>query len=935
MISGAQNPTDNAAPAGKHLFLIDGYGFLFRAYHSLPPLTRADGTPVGAIYGFTNMLLKLRQKIEENNRTNPEDHFMAIVLDSGRKSFRNEIYADYKANRPPAPEDLLPQFPLVREAVKALRLPVLEKEGFEADDLIATYTRAARAEGAKVTIVSSDKDLMQLVGQDVWLYDAMKDKEIREKEVIEKFGVPPGKVLDALALMGDSSDNIPGVPGIGPKTAAELLTQFGSLENVLAHCSQIKQQKRRETIECNKEQALLSRRLAALCDTAPMETPMDLLALKEMDYPALLTFLKAQDFRALIARVEKMANLPPGTALPSAKGFGSTLSPAIPALGTGAVPAPVRRYEKLEVKTETLTEKNREAFHRAVALSGRVALLIDQGTCFIAHSGKQVWMMPPATLAPKQDDLFSAARAAPATPCALTSLKSVLEDPSILKIGYDIKCILRLALCEGVGMQAVDDVLVLSYVLDGTSHAHTIELLAEQHLGFELDPLDEKNDAADARSAKVSRMTAALWLLYDHLKKRLAEEEMTSVHEMIERPLIACLARMEHRGIKVDIAELGTISAGLLSRMQAVEKTIFAAAGHEFNIGSPKQLGEVLFDEMHIEGGKKSKKSGTYATGVEVLSELADKGFTIAADVLEWRMLSKLRNTYTETLPTEVSAKTGRIHTTFMMTVTNTGRLSSQHPNLQNIPVRTPEGKLVRRAFIAEKGCRLISADYSQIELRILAALADIKPLKEAFAHGVDVHAKTAAQVFGVPIEKVDPLMRRHAKAINFGIIYGQSAFGLAQSLGIPRGEAKAYIEAYFREYPGILAFMEETKEFARRHGYVKTLFGRKCYLPNITSKNPALRQFSERAAINAPLQGTAADIIKRAMIQLDHTLQSQCPEARLLLQIHDELLIETPEAKAPHAAQLVKRVMEQALTLSVPFTAEVHTGMNWGEIHD
>ncbi len=913
MLSGPAHSTSH----GKHLFLIDGYGFLFRAYHAMPPLTRPDGTPVGAISGFCNMLFKLRQRIEESNRVNPEEHYMAVVLDSGRKSFRNDIYPEYKANRPPAPDDLIPQFPLVRDAVNALHVPVIEKEGFEADDLIATYTRLAQKAGAKITIVSSDKDLMQLVSDDVSLYDAMKDKEIREKEVIEKFGVPPNQVLDALALMGDSSDNIPGVPGIGPKTAAELLQQFGSLEGVLSHTADIKQNKRRETLEQNADKARLSKQLAALCETAPTETPLEALVLKPLDIPAITAFLTAQNFKALLSRIEK------GTPVKTA-----AASPITPPVVAAPTIAPTARVPEVAVRP-LASAQDFSTLNSSVALHGTVSIIMLGNTLLLAAEPHEAWLLKEGSGA-NQHDLFSAA--APTT--SLAPLKSLLENPSVLKIGHDIKRLVKWALDENIVVRAFDDIMLMSYVLDGTQHDHSVALLAEQQLGITLPTLEEKKPEAGVLHQQAATHAVLCLRLHGALKKRLATENMAQVYETLERPLIAVLAGMEHRGITVDVAELANISRSLEATMKEEEKKIFAAAGREFNIGSPKQLGEVLFDEMGIPGGKKSKKSGTYGTGADVLEELAAKGFFIATNVLSWRQVSKLKNTYTDALPQEVNQKTGRIHTSFMMTVTNTGRLSSQAPNLQNIPVRSEEGKLIRRAFIAPKGRQLISADYSQIELRLLADIADIKPLKEAFMEGIDIHAKTAAQVFGVALKDVTPDMRRGAKAINFGIIYGQSAFGLAQGLGIGRGEAQQYIEAYFREYPGIRAFMEETKRFAREHGYVTTRFGRKCFLPGIMNKNQAIRNFSERAAINAPLQGTAADIIKLAMIKLVSTLAEQCPEAQLLLQIHDELLLEVPEAHSAHACTLVKTVMEKAASLSVPLTADVHAGRNWGEIH-
>lgn len=917
-------PTTKPAPAtdsnkeGDELILIDGYGFLFRAYHSMPPLTRpGDGTPVGAIYGFSNMLMKLLGQHQGD--------YVAVALDSGKKTFRNDLYGEYKANRPPPPEDLIPQFPMVREAVEAFNLPVLEKEGYEADDLIATYTRLAREQGLKVIVVSSDKDLMQLVGDGVEMFDPLKSRAIKEEQVQEKFGVTPDKVLDVLSLMGDSSDNIPGVPGIGPKTAAELIGEYGNLDTLLARANEIKQNKRRENLIEFADQARLSRDLVKLEHHVPTDIAVSTLALKPSDNEKLASFLSKQGFKSLVSRLDAGASF--------GKQESSTASPA-------KKKATNHSYSKLEdlsalknwlakpleiVSLSVLADTNKHS-----ELQGFAFCLNNIQTAYIASQAKA------ETPKAAQNDLFSApaesSKKSDGSTEILKLLKPILENDAILKTGQNIKPLLSLCKEHGITPKAIEDVSLLSYLLEGTVEKHDIQAMAMRHLDAAPPETNEKDMEADALAALRASQAGYIANLYPVLKHRLREDSLLSLYERIERPLVAVLAEMERVGIKLDCQALKGMSDDFAKRLHELEKEVHELAGYEFNIGSPKQLGEVLFEKMGIQGGKKSK-TGAYGTDASKLEELAASGHSIADKVLAWRQISKLKSTYTDALPKQVKAD-GRVHTHYEMTVTNTGRLSSTDPNLQNIPTRTEEGTKIREAFIAKPGYKLISADYSQIELRLIAHMADIKALKDAFAHNQDIHATTASQVFGIPLEQVDAEHRRRAKAINFGIIYGMSTFGLASRLRIERTDAKRYIETYFKQYPGIRRYMDDTIQYAKEHGYVQTLFGRKCFIRDIQGKNPAMRQFAERAAINAPLQGTGADIIKKAMVQLPEALQKAKLDASLLLQVHDELILEVKASQAEQAATLVKKVMEGALQVSVPLTVDVGVGDNWAEIH-
>ena len=919
------NDAPDDANALRHLYLIDGSGFIFRAFHALPPLTRPDGTPVNAVLGFTNMLWKILRETDA-------DH-AAVIFDTARLTFRNEIYEHYKANRGETPEELIPQFPLVREAAGAFNLASIELEGFEADDLIAAYASAARAKGARVTIVSADKDLMQLVdGDSVIMYDYFKNREIGPDQVQERFGVGPERVVDVQALAGDSSDNVPGVPGIGVKTAAQLINDYGDLDALLARAEEIKQPKRRQNLIEHAEMARVSRELVTLRRDAPLPMPLEALARKQPEPGALRAFFLENGFRSIAARLdgedgetrlaEEEAEPEEATPLPSSYPLVTEAS----ALADWAEKARERGVLALE------------PFRAAGAAEGAglagLALATAPGeACYVplGHAGP---------------DLLGAEEAVPQLDLAeaLAVLDPVLRDPGVLKLALDIKQTVRLLARHGARLAPVDDPMLGSWVLDGSLHNHALEDLTRIHLDRAAPALADllgsgrSKVSVDALSPEALRDTAAAHAdlalrLHRVIRPRLVADRLTTVYERIERPLIGVLARMEAAGILVDQGELVALSADFAGRIKSLESEIHALAGHPFTIGSPKQLGEVLFDEMGLQSGRKGK-SGAYSTGADILEELAAQGHDLPARVLDWRQLTKLKSTYTDALIEHIDPRSRRVHTTFTMTAANTGRLSSNDPNLQNIPIRTEEGRRIRRAFVAAPGHVLMSADYSQIELRILAHVAGVDPLKDAFREGIDIHALTASQVFDVPLEGMDPMVRRSAKAINFGIIYGISPFGLARQIGVPQAEAKGYIEAYFARYPGIRDYMERTKKAAHAEGFVTTLFGRKCRLPGINDRNPARRAFSERAAINAPIQGAAADVIKRAMIPMQGALESQGQGARMLLQVHDELVFEVPEAEVDETGAVVKRVMEGAAYLDVPLTVDIGTGGSWADAH-
>jgi len=924
----------------KHVFLIDGSGFIFRAYHALPPMTRPDGTPVNAVYGFTAMLLKL---VEETDA----DH-IAVIFDRARKTFRSDIYPEYKAHRPPPPDDLIPQFELVRQATRAMGLKAVDMEGFEADDLIATYARQAVEAGADVTIVSSDKDLMQLVNDKVTMMDAMKNKIIGVKEVEEKFGVGPDRVVDVQALAGDSADNVPGVEGIGLKTAAQLIVEFGSLEAVLENAPSIKQVKRREKLIEQADRARISKQLVTLRNDVPVDVPLDDFDVCEPDVSLLLAFLKEQAFKSLFAKVQ-------GRGVSIGDNGNAKAAKA-------AAPMPAQRDYVLVQTEADLQAWIDDAFSagqvtvdtETTGLDAMTAKLVGVSLCIepgracyvpLAHKGAAAQGGFDFGDGGGGDAGGDAPQQVPLKR-ALEMLKPLLSDPGVLKIGQNIKYDLLVLKKYDIDIAPVDDTMVISYVLESGLHGHGMDELAGLHLGLETIKFKDVAgsgktqitfdhvalDKALDYAAEDADVTAKL---YRVLKPRLVAEGLTSVYETLERPLISILVDMEYAGIKVDAAELKRLSDDFARRLNDLEVEIHKLAGEPFNIASPKQLGEILFDRLGLEGGKKGK-TGAYATGAEVLDELAAQGHELPARVLDWRQLAKLKSTYTDALMAQINAETQRVHTSYAMAATSTGRLASSDPNLQNIPIRTEEGRKIRHAFVAEPGCKLLSADYSQIELRLLAHVADIGQLKEAFHQGLDIHAMTASEVFGVPLEGMDPMVRRSAKAINFGIIYGISAFGLARQLGISRSEAADYIKAYFEKFPGIQRYMNDTKAFAAKHGFVTTLFGRRCHAPGINDKNPMMRGFAERAAINAPIQGGAADIIKRAMVRLPDALERAGlkDKARMLLQVHDELIFEVDEAALEQTRNVVVNIMEGAATLDVPLVVDVGVGDNWGEAH-
>jgi len=952
---------------GDHLYLIDGSGYIFRAFHALPPLTRkSDGLPVGAVSGFCNMLFKLLQDTKAGERPT----HLAVIFDTSRVSFRNEIYPEYKAHRPPPPEDLVPQFSLIRDATRAFGVAAVELEGFEADDLIATYAAQAADAGAFVTVVSSDKDLMQLVVDGrVELQDPVKSRSIRSAEVVEKFGVPPAKVVDVQALAGDSTDNVPGVPGIGIKTAAELINTYGDLETLLARAGEIKQPKRRETLIENADKARVSKRLVQLDAQAPVPVPLSDLSVVEPDPRELAGFLKAMEFSTLFRRVaaewdlSDAASIAPSAvsvAVPSPAAQGAPQLPADSGAGPGAVylrdeiQAPIDRsaYETVTdlsvlerwmsdaqaagtvcVDTETTSLNEMEAQLVGVALAvapGRACYIpVGHGTGGgLDFSGAQ----------PRQLALD----------LVVERLKPLLEDPAVLKVGQNIKYDFHILLRHGIRIAPFDDTMLISYVLDEGLHKHGMDELSVlflQHKPIAFTDVAGKGKAqvtfdqvpvaeATAYSAEDADVTLRLHGL---LKPRLAAERMTSVYETLERPLVQVLADMEQAGVLVDRDVLARLSHRFAQRMAVLEEEIHKLAGERFNLGSPKQLGEILFGKFSLPGGKKTK-TGQWSTDADALEELAAQGHDLPRRIIDWRQMSKLKSTYTDALPTYINARTGRIHTSYSMAATSTGRLSSNEPNLQNIPIRTEEGREIRTAFVAPKGMKLISADYSQVELRLLAHIADIPALKKAFADGVDIHAMTASEMFNVPIQGMPAAVRSRAKAINFGIIYGISGFGLANQLGIPREEANAYIKTYFERFPGIRAYMDRTKQEAHARKFVTTIFGRKINLPDIGSSNPSMRAFVERAAINAPIQGSAADIIRRAMIRMPDALRTARLSARMLLQVHDELVFEVPDDEIGPTRDVVRKVMESAaepvLKLSVPLVVDAKAGLNWDEAH-
>jgi DNA polymerase-1 len=943
----AQQGTD------RHLILVDGSGYIFRAFHALPPMTRPDGVQVNAVFGFTSMLSQFLSKHVASH--------IAVVFDAARKTFRSDIYPDYKAHRPEPPPELVPQFGLIRDATDALGVCKVEQPGFEADDMIATYARVFAEGGGRVTIVSSDKDLMQLIRPGVEMLDPIKQKPIREPEVLEKFGVVPAKVVDVQALAGDSTDNVPGVPGIGVKTAAQLILEYGDLETLLASAAKIKQPKRREALEQNAEKARISRRLVLLDDSAPLPCPIDELKARAPQPSVLEKFLRENGFRSILARM----GFSEGERAPEAgrpRGPGAVLQPAAPT----AMPTPAPEAAPFGPYETVTTPEALDAWITEARAAGVIGLDTETdsldalrarivGVSLATAPGRACYIplrheAPGNGKGTTPDMLTEAAPPAPAQlapEIALAALKPLLEDPSVLKVLHNAKYDLEV-LCRagngGIAVAPIEDSMLVSYAMAAGRHGHGMDELCQMHLGHRPIPFDEVTgtgraripfsevplDKATAYAAEDADVTLRLWQM---LKPRLREDGSLALYEQVERRMVPVLRDMELAGIKLDTAELARIGQDFAERLVVLERQIHELAGRPFNVGSPKQLGEILFDEMKLPGGKRSKLTGAWGTDASVLEDLAAQGVQLASRVLDWRQIAKLKSTYVEALAQRQDEQ-GRVHTDFAMAVTSTGRLSSTEPNLQNIPVRTEEGQRIRRAFVAEPGHVLLSADYSQIELRLLAHLAEVPTLRDAFAKGEDIHSRTAAEIFGLPLDQVDREARRRAKTINFGIIYGMSAFGLAARLGIGPGEAKGIIDAYFARYPGIRACMERLKEDARAQGFVRTPFGRKLWIPEISAKDPVRRGGAERAAINAPFQGGAAEVIKRAMVRLPGALKQAGLAARMLLQVHDELVLEVPEAELEATGALVRQVMEGVATLRVPLAVEVGHGRSWAEAH-
>jgi len=936
------------APVDKnsHVVLVDGSGYIFRAYHALPPLTRkSDGLPIGAVAGFSNMLFKLLQNQNDDDRPT---HF-AVIFDKGSYTFRNDIFDQYKANRSETPEDLIPQFPLTRDVTRAFGSPAIEMQGFEADDLIATYARQAEAKGARVTIISSDKDLMQLVSDKISMLDTMKNKQIGIPQVIEKFGMGPERVIEIQALAGDSVDNIPGVPGIGVKTAVVLLEQFGDLETLLQRCDEIPQKGRREKMMANIENARVSLELVTLKTDVDVEVPLEDLAVSDPDVDVLFDFLEEMQFRTLTNRVR------------AALGEGETdglrkddskpqFEPPSEKVAPDNIIFDKSKYECVQT-VERLEHWVKRCFEvpaiavdletdsldsAAANMVGVCLAVADNEACYIplGHVGGEDMF---ADDRPEQIDMDT----------ALDILKPLLESESVLKVGQNFKYDLGVFQRYGINAAPYDDTMLISYSLAGGLHGHGMDYLSETHFGHK--PISFKELAGTGKKQKTfdqltleeatpyaaedADVTLRLWKF---LKPKLVAEQVTTVYETLERPLPSVIASMENHGIKVDRAELARLSSMFAQKMAELEAESYELAGTQFNLGSPKQLGEILFDQMGLEGGKKTK-TGAWQTGAGILEDLAAKGEKLPQAILDWRHFSKLKSTYTDALVQQINARTGRVHTSFSLAATTTGRLSSSDPNLQNIPIRTEDGRKIRDAFVAETGHVLVAADYSQIELRLLAHVADLPTMKQAFADGVDIHALTASEMFGVPLAEMTPEVRRQAKAINFGIIYGISAFGLANNLNISRTEASDYIKSYFEKFPGIKAYMDMAKSEAHEYGYVKTLFGRKCHIKGIKDRNQAVRGFAQRQAINAPIQGAAADIMRRAMIRMPDVIAT-VEGARMLLQVHDELVFEVPENKADELIKIAKTTMENAampaVNISVPLVVEAHAAKNWNDAH-
>ena len=964
--------------SGDHLFLVDGSAYIFRAYHALPPLTRkSDGLPIGAVSGFCNMLM---QQARDTAAGVVPTHF-AVIFDYSSTTFRNEIYPEYKANRSEPPDDLRPQFALIRQATRAFDVPCIETEGFEADDIIATYARQATEVGADTTIISSDKDLMQLINDNVGMYDTMKDVLVDAAGVMAKFGVAPEKMIDLQALAGDSTDNIPGVPGIGPKTAAQLLDEYGDLETLLERAGEIKQNKRRENLIEHADLARISKELVTLKDNVPLEMDLDALALTPPNGPRLIAFLKGLELNSTTRRVAADTETDASAIEPDevkvdgyeVRGPDLDLSPGGESSAQRSdgmmTPPQLAEQRLMEAATAQIdtsiyeTVRDVEALERWIAEAMDLGLVaVDTETTSLDAMQAELVGLSLSTAPGKacyiplghtkgEGDMFDGVGLVEGQiefNTAIGLLKPLLEAPGVMKIAHNLKYDWLVLSRHGIHVAPYDDTMLLSYVLDAGRTKHGLDALSTDLLGH--TPIPFKEVAGSGKSlvtfdrVEIDKATAyaaedadVTFRLHRALKPRLVSEGMATVYERLERPLVDVICRMEARGIAVDRQILSRLSGELAQKAAGLEDEIQELAGTKFNLASPRQLGEILFDQMGLPGGKKTK-SGQYSTTAQVLEDLAADGHELPRLIVDWRQLTKLKSTYTDALPTFINPQTKRVHTSFSLASTTTGRLSSSDPNVQNIPVRTEAGRKIRTAFVAQEGNKLLSADYSQIELRVLAHVADIPQLKQAFADGIDIHAMTASEMFGVPVEGMDPSVRRQAKAINFGIIYGISAFGLANNLGIGRSEASDYIKMYFERFPGIRDYMDSTKAYAREHGYVETIFGRRAHYPEIRSSNPSMRAFNERAAINAPIQGSAADIIRRAMVRMEDALAEAGSSAQMLLQVHDELIFELPEGEVESTIPVVTSVMENAampaLDLAVPLQVDARAADNWDEAH-
>ena len=916
-----------------NFYLIDGSGYIFRAYYALPPLTRkSDGLPVGAVSGFCNMLFKLLEDAKSKDNKDKPSHF-AVIFDSARKNFRNEIYSEYKGNRSDAPDDLIPQFDYIRKSVLAFNLPSIELINYEADDLIATYVEQILEKGAKATIVSSDKDLMQLYRKNVRIYDPMKNKFINEEDVQNKFGVEAGKVIDVQALAGDSTDNVPGVPGIGVKTAAELIKEYGNLENLLKNANKIKQNKRRETLIENKDKAIISKKLVTLKKDVPVKNKIEEFELKEIDKQKLYNFLREMEFNRLLSSAISTYG---------ETDFSQSKNKNTDEKNNSKITKENYHLIKNEVELQKWlkdaedkgefaidTETNSLDAHQAKLVGISMSHAIGKG-CYIPTGHKNFKNLDETKI--------------------LKILKPYLEDKSIKKIGQNIKFDYIIFNKRGININSLEDTMLMSYVLDAGKNRHNMDTLAEIHLGHktiqfkDLVGTGKKQINFSEVDVNIAKDYAAedadiTYRLYKNFLKSLKEENLLNIYEIFEKPLVKILAKMEIEGIKLDEKSLKNLSSKFEKKIKSLEQKIFKLSKKEFNIGSTKQLGEIMYNDLKIASLKKTKK-GSFATSASVLEDLAFKGYDFPKLVLEWRQTSKLKNTYSDTLPEHINKNTKRIHTSFLLAATTTGRLASSDPNLQNIPIKTEEGKDIRRAFIAEKNKKLISADYNQIEMRILADLADVKELKKAFNNNDDIHSLTASQVFGTEINKVDSDMRRKAKAINFGIIYGISQYGLAKQINVSNVEAEEFLNSYFLKFPEIKEYMSETIKFCRKSGYVNNIFGRKTHITGINDKNFNVRNFQERAAINAPIQGSASEIMRMAMIRLDDEISDKKNNnLKMLLQIHDELIFEVEEKNIINSSKIIKKIMTSVKdsnlhSFSIPLLVDINSGDNWGQLH-